>query len=194
MSTKPNAAVAPSGLKYVKGREIDLEKAFQEGSQVYVLEFWATWCPPCRDSIPYLTQLQKKLEGKVTIIGITQEPLFKVAPFLAQMGSKMDYTVCLDEDGYAEDHYMTKYKVKGIPCAFIVGKDGNVAWHGHPLEPEFTTQLEKAISSANPNKKYTEEELKAMSVKEIKNILTTRGVNFMGVLEKSELVELAAKL
>ena len=51
--------------KWVKGTEV---KSFESG-KVYVMEFWATWCPPCRESIPLLTDLQKTHKD-VTVIGM----------------------------------------------------------------------------------------------------------------------------
>ena len=44
--------------KWVKGKKVNLAKG--KGKKVYVVEFWATWCPPCRTTIPHLTELQKK--------------------------------------------------------------------------------------------------------------------------------------
>jgi thiol-disulfide isomerase/thioredoxin len=45
------------GLQWVKGGPVKLQKG-----NIYVVEFWATWCPPCRVSIPHLTKLQKKIQ------------------------------------------------------------------------------------------------------------------------------------
>ena len=57
------------GLTYIKGDPI----VFEAG-KVYVVEFWATWCPPCRTSIPHLTEVQKQFKDKgVTVIGISNE-------------------------------------------------------------------------------------------------------------------------
>ena len=58
---------------WVKGKPVDL--AMADEKKIHILEFWATWCGPCRDSIPHLTKLQEKYKGKgVTVIGITDEP------------------------------------------------------------------------------------------------------------------------
>lgn len=43
-----------------------------------ILEFWATWCPPCRQTIPHLTQLQRQLQGKLTVVGISMDDDFGV--------------------------------------------------------------------------------------------------------------------
>ena len=110
---------------WVKGDPVDIS------SGVHVVEFWATWCPPCRTSIPHLTEIQEKFaERGVKIIGVSNEKLGTVEPFVEKMGDKMAYTVAID-GGIAKD-YMGKYDIRGIPHAFVV-KDGQVAWHGHPM-------------------------------------------------------------
>jgi thiol-disulfide isomerase/thioredoxin len=53
--------------KWIKGKPV---QRFEPG-KVYVVEFWATWCGPCRRSIPHLTELAKKFKGKVTFIGVS---------------------------------------------------------------------------------------------------------------------------
>ena len=110
---------------WVKGDPVDIS------SGVYVVEFWATWCPPCRTSIPHLTEIQEKFRDRgVKIIGVSKEKLGTVEPFVEKMGDKMAYTVAID-GGVAKD-YMGKYNIGGIPHAFVV-KEGKVAWHGHPM-------------------------------------------------------------
>lgn len=118
--------------EWVKGKPVTL--ADGKGTNIHVLEFWATWCPPCRTSIPHLTELQKKFKDKgVILIGITDEPLGKVKPFVEKMGDKMDYHVAIDKDGKTMKGYMEAYEVQGIPHAFIVDKEGRVVWQGHPM-------------------------------------------------------------
>ena len=117
--------------KWVKGEPVkDLEK-----DKVYVIEFWATWCGPCRASIPHLTQLQKKYADQgVTMIGQNLgEGEKKVEPFVKQMGDKMDYRVAMEQDGAMGKTWLKAAGKSGIPCAFIVDKAGKIAWIGHPM-------------------------------------------------------------
>lgn len=127
--------------KFVKGEPVE---KFEPG-KAYVIEFWATWCGPCRQTIPHLTELQKKYED-VTFIGVdVYEPNpEEVIPFVEEMGDKMDYRVALDsvpegqqpQDGLMAKNWMDAAGQAGIPTAFIVNQEGQVAWIGHPIEME----------------------------------------------------------
>jgi thiol-disulfide isomerase/thioredoxin len=125
------SAAAPLNVsKWVKGKPVDL--AAVKGKQVVVVEFWATWCPPCRTSIPHLTEMQKKFKD-VIFIGVTDEESDVVEKFVAKMGDKMDYVVAIDEEHQTSTGYMKEFGINGIPHAFIVDKEGRVVWHGHPM-------------------------------------------------------------
>jgi thiol-disulfide isomerase/thioredoxin len=117
------------GLKYVKGGPVKIE-----AGKVYVVEFWATWCPPCLKSIPHLTEVAHKYKDKnVQIVGISTEPMNDVKPFVEKQGDKMDYVVAIDPSENVSKAYMEAYGCNGIPTAFIVDAGGKVAWFGHPM-------------------------------------------------------------
>jgi thiol-disulfide isomerase/thioredoxin len=127
------AAPALQIATWAKGKAVDL--AAGKGKAVHVVEFWATWCPPCRASIPHLTELQNKFKDRnVIFIGVSDEPASTVKKFVAQMGDKMDYTVAVDKSRKTSEAYMEAFGVNGIPHAFIVDKEGRIAWHGHPMD------------------------------------------------------------
>ena len=118
--------------EWIKGESVDLTAV--KGKKIVVVEFWATWCGPCRVSIPHLTEMQKKFAKRdVIMIGVSDETSAKVKPFVDGMGDKMDYTVALDKDGKTSAGYMERYGINGIPHAFVVDKEGRIAWHGHPM-------------------------------------------------------------
>jgi thiol-disulfide isomerase/thioredoxin len=122
--------------QWIKGEPIS---RFQKG-QVYVVEMWATWCGPCRRSVPHLTSLQKKHGSDVTIIGISvkevgDDIVAGVRAFVEQMGDRMEYHVAMDSaDKGTERHWMAAALRRGIPAAFIVDQEGKIAWIGHPLQ------------------------------------------------------------
>jgi len=115
---------------WVKGQPVDLATA--KGKHVVVVEFWATWCPPCRTSIPHLTAMQKKFKD-VIFIGVSDEEAGTVKKFVNKLGDQMDYTVAIDDDRQTSKGYMTAFEQNGIPHAFIVDLEGRVVWHGHPM-------------------------------------------------------------
>lgn len=127
--------------EFVKGAPIT---AFQKG-KLYVVEFWATWCGPCKVSIPHLTDLQKK-NPQVKFVGVSvwEQDQSAVRPFVKQMGGKMAYCVAVDtvppgktgNDGVMAKTWMQAAGQSGIPTAFIVNKEGRIAWIGHPMELE----------------------------------------------------------
>ena len=127
---------------WVKGKAVDV----RDGKNIYVVEFWATWCGPCKVSIPHLTELQAKFKDKgVVFIGISDEPIATVKPFVDKMGEKMAYTIACDDDRKSNAGYMEAFSQGGILTAFIVGKDKKVLWFGHQMDGLEET-LEKIIA------------------------------------------------
>lgn len=117
--------------EWVKGKPVDLAAA--KGKQIVVVEFWATWCGPCRVSIPHLTEMQKKFKD-VVFVGVSDEEPATVKKFVTKMGDKMDYTVAVDNDQKTAGAYMKAFGINGIPHAFIVNKEGTIVWNGHPMD------------------------------------------------------------
>jgi thiol-disulfide isomerase/thioredoxin len=91
--------------------------------KVVVLDFWATWCPPCRKSLPHLQKVSadKALADKGLVVWAVnaREAKEKVQKYLDD--NKLTFTVPMDQG-----KTMTDYKVQGIPTTVIVGRDGNV--------------------------------------------------------------------
>jgi len=145
--------------KWLKGEPV---KSFEPG-KVYVVEFWATWCPPCRESIPHLTELQKKFKDNVTIIGMASservskdgkdDRFAKADKFVKDQGDKMNYRVAYEADRKVSKAWLSAAEVDYIPAAFIVGGDGKIVWIGNPLEPAFETNLKGAVDALPVDKK-----------------------------------------
>jgi thiol-disulfide isomerase/thioredoxin len=133
--------------EWVKGDPVDVTKA--DGKNVYVVEFWATWCGPCMYSIPHLTELQEKYKDKnVTFIGVStdgERTVDEVKPFVKKMGERMNYTVAIDKDGATARVYMDAFGQGGIPHAFVVNQKGEIIWHDHPMSKYFEEAIEQVV-------------------------------------------------
>ena len=124
--------------KWIKGEPV----AAYAPDKVFVVEFWATWCGPCLKSMPHIASLQSEYGDKVTFIGVTAEDDATVTPFMGNLAGQGDktwsdvltYRIALDDEGKTNERFMEAAGQGGIPCAFIVGKSGNVEWIGHPIE------------------------------------------------------------
>lgn len=154
-------------LKIEKWIQGDPVTEFQTG-HVYVVEFWATWCGPCKRSIPHLTELQEKYKDKnLTIIGIsgpdrTGESIEKVEAFVKEWGPKMQYTVAFDQaERQTNTAYMKAAGQNGIPCAFVVDQKGTIAWIGNPLNKAFDTVIEQVIAGTFDAKAHAEQAARA---------------------------------
>ena len=103
-----------------------------------IVEFWATWCPPCRASIPHLNEINKKFKDKgLVVIGISDEPKATVEKFRKTV--PMEYNVAVGGAAIEKT-----FGINGIPHAFVVGKDGKIVWEGHPMQLEGSV-IEKVL-------------------------------------------------
>jgi len=130
---------------YSKGTPInELKKG-----NVYVIEFWATWCGPCISAMPHLSDLADKYAGKAHIISINtwdynaqgggKEEVSvhtnRVATWVKENSEKMRYNVAYDDiNDTMANTWMRAAGRNGIPCAFIVNQDLKIAWIGHPMQ------------------------------------------------------------
>ncbi len=129
---------------WVKGTK----QTFGNG-KLTVVEFWATWCGPCKVSIPHLTEMAHKYKGKVNFVGVSiseskpEDYKTKVPAFVKEYGDKMDYNVATEgPNKFMSTNWMKAAGEGGIPTAFLVDKDGKIAWIGHPMDG-----LDKAIDA-----------------------------------------------
>ena len=107
--TLNNVAGKPYSMKDYRGK-------------VVLVNFWATWCPPCRKEMPDLEALSKEFAGQgLVVLAISDEGMDKVLPFIAKQG--YTFPILLDPGRKVHE----AFHVEGIPKTFIFGRDGKLA-------------------------------------------------------------------
>lgn len=109
---------------------------------VVVVEFWATWCGPCRASIPHINDIHKRFKDDgVVIVSLSDESNSTVGPFVKEM--KMKYLVGSGSTSIRD------FGVNAIPRAFLVDPNGIVRWAGHPMAG-LDNEIDKAVQKYKP--------------------------------------------
>ena len=133
----PSAAMAPDfTLKALDGQEITLSK-FK--GKVVLLDFWATWCAPCREAIPHLINLQKTYQEKgFQVIGMNVDrgDVETVRRFVKLMD--IPYPITLTSEEVARN-----YRVTGLPTTILIDKEGRI----RQKLSGFTSEISKQITS-----------------------------------------------
>ncbi len=89
--------------------------------KVVVVNFWATWCPPCRKEMPDLEALYNHFKGQgLVVLAISDEDAAKVRPFIAER--QVTYPVLLDPGREVND----LFQVEGIPKTFVYDRNGKL--------------------------------------------------------------------
>ena len=129
-------------LKNLEGKEISFESVLSSHKAV-LINFWATWCPPCREEIPDLIKLQEQYKDKsFTVLGIDVGESAKKVSLVAQKIG-INYPVLLD----GEQQVSEAYGIVGIPTSYLVSSDGKVIGEYHSASPKLFADVEKAVVS-----------------------------------------------
>jgi thiol-disulfide isomerase/thioredoxin len=136
----PTAKAAEFGftLKDVNGQDVKLA-SFK--GKVLLVDFWATWCGPCKVEIPWFIEFQQKYGARgFTVVGISSDdPPELLKPFVAKMG--MNYPVL---QGLGRDDVHDAFgPIWGLPTTYLVGRDGKICKKHMGLAPK--EQFEKEI-------------------------------------------------
>jgi peroxiredoxin len=108
-------------LKDLDGRQ---HRLADYRGKVVLINFWATWCGPCREEMPSIQELKNKLAGRpfVVLAVNLDEPESRIRKFLTQM--KLDFPILLDPDR----NVAKGWNARILPATFIVGPDGRVRY------------------------------------------------------------------
>lgn len=130
-------------LTDMEGNEVSLNSL---RGKVVFLDFWATWCQPCRESLPHtqaLSQHEKAKSGDLMVLAVNaREELDKVKKFMED--NKYSFRVLMDKEGAV----LNAYKVRGIPTFVLIDREGKIAWVQVGFGPGTEKQMEEAVQHA----------------------------------------------
>ena len=125
LGVAPGPPAPAFALESITGRTMTLQ---QHRGRVVVLNFWATWCPPCRTEIPWLMQLQERFPDRLAVVGVAMDDEGRrvVAPWVERerflVGTArrpVTYPILLGSDAVAR-----AYKVESLPATFLIDRHG----------------------------------------------------------------------
>lgn len=123
-------------LRDLKGNQVSLS-GFR--GQPVVLNFWATWCSPCRVEIPHLEALYTKYKDQgLVVIGMNVETDYMKVKHFAE--SRISYTVLLDGSTQSQG-----YDISGIPCTYYIDREGIVRHRSVGFAPGGEVLIEEKI-------------------------------------------------
>ena len=132
--------VAPSfTLDQVGGGSLSLEDL--RGKAV-LLDFWDTWCPPCRRAMPHLQELSREHQDKLVVVGVAlgQEGAAKVKSFIAQRGFTFPFV-------YGNVAVFQRFGVQSLPTTMLLDKDGVIVkkWIGGYPKSAYQEEIVKLL-------------------------------------------------
>ncbi|WMW80581.1 TlpA disulfide reductase family protein [Undibacterium cyanobacteriorum] len=113
------------------------------GKVVYV-DFWASWCGPCKQSFPFMNELQKKYAANgLQIIAINVDKTRDDAMIFLKK-NQADFMIAFDSVGTVP----TQYDVKGMPSSYLIGRDGKLIYTHRGFKAQDTAEIEAKIRAA----------------------------------------------
>lgn len=141
-SPDPNEKAAPLAAPGLDGKKIALS---QFAGKVVLVDFWATWCDPCKEEIPDLVKLRDKLKGKgFEIFGVSMDEDGAKAVKKYEAKQPISYPVGLN----GGEEPPKDWVVPGLPTAYLIGRKGQVLkrWFGEKDMPELEADVTAALA------------------------------------------------
>lgn len=128
----PNKKLYGKSFYHQKAPDLVVEKWLTEEpdteGKFIMIDFWATWCAPCRKAIPKVNSWHEKYKDKMVVIGLSDESEQRVK---AMKQPVMDYYSAID----TKKRLKSIYQVRGIPHVVVIDPEGYVRWQGFPFLP-----------------------------------------------------------
>ena len=171
-------AMPPFLLSDIEG---DVVSTASWRGKVVLLNFWATWCPPCRDEIPELIELSKRFKDKLEIVGVSMDdaPADEVRQFARNMG--MEYPIVMGSRTLS-----TEYGgVPALPTSFLVNTEGRIVQKHEGLYPidQYDSEVRSLLGMPVDAKVETFEDTGQIFLKNAINAKELPGVDFKGLTE-----------
>ena len=136
-------------LPDLNGNEVTLSKI----GGLIILDFWATWCSPCKNEIPYLQQFYDEYKEKgLTVIGVSSEAPETIKKFKKELdikGTKISYIILVDQ----KRETSSKFSIRSIPTTYFIGPDGNLIKKETGFTPQYAESFKKIIEENLPKQK-----------------------------------------
>lgn len=115
--------------------------------KIVIVDFWATWCAPCRMAIPELVELQNEYRDDLVIIGISLDQPYtqqNLKPFIESYG--INYPIVLGTLEVVEAYG----SIRGIPTSFIINQKGEIVnkFTGYVPKSHYTTDIDRLLNSS----------------------------------------------
>jgi len=144
--TKPKTAHPPRAIsKVVQINETKIKELLKPNGKPLLVNFWATWCIPCREEFPDLVEIHKEYKGKIDFITITLDDLAEinrdVPKFLKEMGATMPTYLLYTNDENIVISSISKDWAGGLPFTILYDKNGKpVHTRQGKIKPEVVKQ------------------------------------------------------
>jgi len=116
--------------EWLKGQPVEVKA----GTNIYVVEIFTSTSLASRACVTNLNAIQKRFKDRgVVVVGVSDEPLDRVKQYVSQAKPSIDYAIAADDQRQTALGYMMPVHQQGVPYTFVVGKDGKLLWHGHPM-------------------------------------------------------------